>query len=670
VTGLATERPAPAAPRPDGGLPAAARTATLDVWLGAALEPLGVAIGGYLSALRASWRTDPAVAQPDADPDVLTLMAAVGLRPGPSAVQHAWFDAGLAAMDAAGTPVAGLVARLGLDRGAALTLAATWWAESDPQFAVVLGCAHDDAGRRHATAALLRLVLEPYEVALPLAWDDTDPVVRLGVLEPGAGPDGRLRLTPTARRLLSGTPGDTSGSRPTDCPARHGRLVEVVAGHLRSRGAAVALLRGPDAAGRREVAAAAAAAAGTALAEHSGRSDAELRLLARGTGAVPLVPAERLAALEWSPADGPLLAWGDEAAAPPHGEGTRVVDVTAPTAAERVEAWTRALAGAGLAPDAAPGPAAVLGARLALTERAIRGAVSRARSTAEATGAALDADLLWAAARQWPGAGATRVSTRVRPTVDLDALVVSTDVRAQLDELVGQVAMQHVVLDEWGFRTRLPRGQGVVALLCGPPGTGKSMAAEAVAGALQQDLLRVDLSMVVSKYVGETEKNLAAAFDDAERAGAVLFFDECDGLFGKRAEQHDAHDRWANLETDFLLQRVETFTGLVLLATNRRSALDEAFLRRLRFSIRFELPDARLRQELWRRVFPAGVPVDDLDVDALARRDVAGGTVLSSAVAAAFLAAADGGRVTGAHVEHAMSREYTKLGKAWTGSRS
>jgi len=213
----------------------------------------------------------------------------------------------------------------------------------------------------------------------------------------------------------------------------------------------------------------------------------------------------------------------------------------------------------------------------------------------------------------------------------------------------------------------MPRGQGVIGLFTGPPGTGKTTAAEAVAHALQQDLYRVDLSAVVSKYIGETEKNLAAAFDEAERASAVLFFDEADSLFGKRTEVKDAHDRYANLEVNYLLQRIETFTGLVLLATNRHSALDEAFARRLRFVIRFDHPDRALRADLWRRSFPPETSLDELDWDELAQPELAGGSIQNAALAAAYLAAADGGTVTRAHIVHALRREHEKLGRSFAG---
>ena len=306
---------------------------------------------------------------------------------------------------------------------------------------------------------------------------------------------------------------------------------------------------------------------------------------------------------------------------------------------------------------------------LPISEGDIEEIVAAAGTAAAWAGRALERDLVWETARRRPEHTLDRVAALVAPSFTLADLVLTDDAHAQLRELVAHVALQHVVLDGWGFRRRLPRGQGVAVLFAGPPGTGKTMAAEAIADALEQDLYRIDLSAVVSKYIGETEKNLAAAFDEAERAGAVLFFDEADALFGKRTDVRDAHDRYANLEVNYLLQRVETFTGLVILASNREAALDEAFLRRLRFIIRFELPDARLRRRLWERSFPAEAARSELDWDALADGELAGGSIQSAALSAAYLAAQDGGVIGHAHVEHALRREYEKLGRAWTGLR-
>jgi SpoVK/Ycf46/Vps4 family AAA+-type ATPase len=234
----------------------------------------------------------------------------------------------------------------------------------------------------------------------------------------------------------------------------------------------------------------------------------------------------------------------------------------------------------------------------------------------------------------------------------------------RLRELVAHVELRTTVLDDWGFRRRLPRGRGVAALFAGPSGTGKTTAAEAVACELGTQLFRIDLSRVVSKYIGETEQHLATAFAEAERSGALLLFDEADALFGRRTEVRDAHDRYANLEVSYLLQRVESFTGLVILSTNRAGNIDDAFLRRLRFVVRFERPDAAEREELWRRSFPGTASLAELDWARLARHDLAGGHIQAAALSAAFLAAGNGGVIDHRHLERAIAHEYEKLDRA------
>lgn len=613
----------------------------------ACLAALRIALDTYIGALRETWAGGT---------DLGPLFDAVALEPSVDGEAQREFRESVAA-GRVGGPLGVLAERLGLDDGELLTVAATWWAETDPQFATVLGCAHDDGGRRYPSAALLRLVLAPFGIGTPPAWEDADPLVRCGVLEPGSGPGGPLRLTPTARRHLAGrAPQDRRAALP---PERHVPLVAGIARWLSSQGGAL-VLRGPRGSGLEAVACAAVREAG-AVPVCEPVAGAQLRLLARlGTG-VPVVPATELADLRWSTVDGPLLAWG--LPGDPAGDAYPV-EVPGPTPAQRIACWRTELAAIGVADDELAG---TLGSRFPLPEQDIASAVARAAVTAAIQARPVTPADVWLAARRRPEHELSRVATMVVPGFTLDDLVVAADTRAQLDELVAQVALRDVVFDRWGFRARMPRGQGVAALFTGPPGTGKTMAAEALAAELGQDLYRVDLSAVVSKYLGETEKNLALAFDEAERAAAVLFFDECDALFGKRTEQHDAHDRWANLEVNYLLQRVETFTGLVLLATNKRAALDEAFLRRLRFDIRFDPPDAALRRTLWSRSFPEPTPraEEEWDLDALADHELAGGHIQASALAAAFLAAADGGRVRQAHVLHALRREYDKLGKAW-----
>jgi SpoVK/Ycf46/Vps4 family AAA+-type ATPase len=221
-------------------------------------------------------------------------------------------------------------------------------------------------------------------------------------------------------------------------------------------------------------------------------------------------------------------------------------------------------------------------------------------------------------------------------------------------------------MERWGFGDKVVTGSGTNALFAGPSGTGKTLAAEIVAHELQLDLYRIDLASVVSKYIGETEKNLDKIFAAAEGANGILFFDEADALFGKRSEVRDSHDRYANLEISYLLQRMEQHCGVAILATNLRQNLDEAFTRRLAFIVQFPFPDEAHRYRIWTGVWPPSAPLaPDVDLAALAKQlKLSGGSIRNIAVAAAFLAAADGQVVTRAHVFRAAQREFQKLGKS------
>jgi hypothetical protein len=256
-----------------------------------------------------------------------------------------------------------------------------------------------------------------------------------------------------------------------------------------------------------------------------------------------------------------------------------------------------------------------------------------------------------------------------RPTASWDQLVLRPDRLAQLREALDRLVHQAVVLDDWGFLAGRPGARGVRMLFAGPPGTGKTFSAEVLAHELGVDLLLVDIARVVSKWIGETEKNLAEVFDAAERAQAVLFFDEADALFGRRTEVSDAHDRYANLETAYLLARLERFEGLAILATNLRQNVDPAFTRRLEFVVEFEEPSAVEREELWRRHLPEGAPVaDDVDLRDLAvLYPVVGGLIRNAAVAGGFLAAAEGAPIARRHLVQAVRREYEKAGRAFPG---
>jgi ATPase family protein associated with various cellular activities (AAA)/winged helix domain-containing protein len=260
------------------------------------------------------------------------------------------------------------------------------------------------------------------------------------------------------------------------------------------------------------------------------------------------------------------------------------------------------------------------------------------------------------------------LAERIDPAATWDDLVLPAGHLDLLREIARHVRHRTQVYERWGFGERTSRGLGVTALFAGESGTGKTLAAEVLAGELGLDLYRIDLAGTVSKYIGETEKNLRRVFDAAEASGAVLLFDEADALFGKRGEVKDSHDRYANLEVAYLLQRMESYRGLAILTTNLRSNLDRAFLRRLRFVVQFPFPDAPQRAEIWRRVFPAAIPLDGIDPDALARLTVSGGSIRSIALAAAFAAAEDRAPVAPAHLLRAARFEYAKAERPLTDS--
>ncbi|NEQ89160.1 MAG: ATP-binding protein, partial [Moorea sp. SIO2I5] len=230
-----------------------------------------------------------------------------------------------------------------------------------------------------------------------------------------------------------------------------------------------------------------------------------------------------------------------------------------------------------------------------------------------------------------------------------------------LHQIADQVNQRRKVYENWGFQRRMNRGMGISALFAGESGTGKTMAAEVIANNLQLNLYRIDLSAVVSKYIGETDKNLRRLFDAAEDGGAMLFFDEADALFGKRSEVKDSHDRYANIEINYLLQRIESYRGLAILATNMKSALDQAFLRRLRFIIEFPFPGRLQRKLMWQKVFPEETPLEELDYDRLGRFNFSGGSINNIALNAAFLAAQAGTPVTMELVLTAAKTEFRKL---------
>jgi hypothetical protein len=273
---------------------------------------------------------------------------------------------------------------------------------------------------------------------------------------------------------------------------------------------------------------------------------------------------------------------------------------------------------------------------------------------------------LWNACRLQARPRLDDLAQRIEPAASWDDLVLPGLQLQTLREVAVHVRRRVTVYETWGFEKKGARGLGISALFSGISGTGKTMAAEVLANELRLDLYRIDLSAVVSKFIGETEKNLRRVFDAAEEGGAILLFDEADALFGKRSEVKDSHDRYANIEVSYLLQRMEAYRGLAILTTNLKNALDPAFMRRIRFILQFPFPDATQRAEIWRRIFPIETPTENLDAGKLSRLNVAGGNIRNIALNAAFLAADKDEPVRMTHLLRAAQGEYTKLEKSLT----
>ena len=356
--------------------------------------------------------------------------------------------------------------------------------------------------------------------------------------------------------------------------------------------------------------------------------------------------------------DAPVLLWARSAAGLPLGDlSVMVVSVPQLTFAERVTAWQRVL------PEADVDGVA---ARFRLGLGQISRAAGIARASARGDGrASLASGDLERGAREASRTALGTLATRVEPRHGWDDLVLPSRQVEQLRQIDARLRHRDLVLSGWGFERVAGRADGLKILFAGPSGTGKSMAASVLAAGLGLDLFRIDLAGLVSKYVGETEQNLERLFAAAHDANAVLFFDEADALFGKRSEVKDAHDRYANIEVAYLLQRMEDHPGAVVLATNLRSNMDDAFLRRLDVVVDFPLPTVEDRERLWRHMLPDEAPVaDDVDVAALAKLfEVTGGSIRNCTVTAAFLAAADGGTITMAHLVQAVALEYRKNGR-------
>ncbi len=346
--------------------------------------------------------------------------------------------------------------------------------------------------------------------------------------------------------------------------------------------------------------------------------------------------------------DGPLAIAARE---PPRvARPIRIIEVAKPTRAEQATLWVAGL-----------GAANAELAESVSAHFALSGATIAALARQHAAGESADRSTLWAACREMLRPRLDKLAQRINVRADWSDLVLPPDRADLLRQIATQVRHRRRIHEEWGFAARSGRGLGVSALFSGESGTGKTLAAEVLASTLELDLYRIDLSGVVNKYIGETEKNLRRLFDAAEESGAILFFDEADALFGKRSEVRDSHDRYANIEVNYLLQRIEGYQGLAILATNMRSALDTAFLRRLRFVVTFPYPGVAERQAIWQRAFPAQAHIGNLDWAHLAKLNLTGGNIATVALNAAFLATADDSAVEMRHVLAAARAEYVKL---------
>jgi ATP-dependent 26S proteasome regulatory subunit len=344
--------------------------------------------------------------------------------------------------------------------------------------------------------------------------------------------------------------------------------------------------------------------------------------------------------------------------------GTVALPMQEPSYAQRSRQWSSGLAGAPVDDDA---DVAGVTSRFKLSLGTIDQAAATARRLAGLRGqsARITTRDLQDACRLHSNQRLATLARKIAPHYGWDDIVLPDDRMAQLREICNHVKYREQVYGDWGFGRKLALGKGLAVLFAGPSGTGKTMAAGIIATELGLDLYKIDLSTVISKYIGETEKNLSRIFEEAETSNAILFFDEADALFGKRSEVRDSHDRYANVEVGYLLQRMEEYEGVAILATNLRKNMDDAFVRRLHFTVEFPFPDQKDRWRIWQGIWPTDTPLDEaVDLELLAERhEMAGGNIKNIAVAAAFLAADDGQIVRMGHVLRATMREYQKIGK-------
>jgi hypothetical protein len=636
-------------------------------------RPRGAVRGA--AADRAAAGPAPALAAPRPPAPARELAEARAEMPGPPAIDTVAEAFGLSPFERA---VLLLCAGVEMDGKLAATCAALAAVGGNAGAAVTFGLALAALEAPHWSALVPSGALRRWKL---IELDPAAPVTRAAlriderILHALAGVsaiDARLRpvlRAPTIPALL----GETQAAQ-AEALVRSWRASDAAGGGEPSPWGASPLLHlhGEDADGQEDVAAIVAAAARTRLyalaAEDVPSGAAELDALATiwNREAVLLDGALLVRCRDGVP---PAVAALAERVAGPLFVGSRDAhrwrrpvltgEIRKPPAAEQARLWRAALVAAGAPPELDGGAAIDLVAtQLRLSARGIAGAAATvARQVADG---AAPAGAVAAVCRASGRHALDELAERIDAPAAWDDLVLPEGQRALLRQIAGHVRQRARVYHDWGFGRDGDRGLGVTALFAGESGTGKTMAAGVLAAALGLDLYRIDLSAVVSKYIGETEKNLRRLFDAAEDSGAVLLFDEADALFGKRSDVKDSHDRYANIEVSYLLQRMEAYRGLAILTTNLKSALDPAFHRRLRFIVQFPFPDEGHREAIWRRAFPAAAPTEGIDFRKLARLHVAGGAIRNIAVNAAFLAAEDGRPVGMAHLQRAAHAESAK----------
>jgi len=602
-----------------------------------------------------------------------------------------------ALLNAAGERLARLRDLLGLGEREAAALALCFAGEMDPEVERLIAYVQDDVSRKRPRVEVLLRLFWGERVAAQAAFDLSEPLRRHRLVELHDDPGqpatpllGRtVSLDPRISRFIAG--GDALDERLDGVASLHHlsesrawRPVEAPPIDPEALSPRVLSLHGSDLTRLRRTASSLANAAAlrgvvevrlgsrdlspVEAFERAAREAAlhSFAVLVRGWEALDEpTRADVFAAVEASPAPFAALAWESEPAW--HGPA---VKVDRPDYEGRLAEWRSNLETTPCA-EAVSGELATIAGKFELDTGAIEAAVLSARglaTTRDAASPVISVDDLYAAARARSAPILSSLASKVTERKRWEDLILEPDPLAQLSEICGMVEHRHRVYDEWGFGRKLSNGKGVVSLFAGQSGTGKTMSAGVIAAELGLDLYKIDLSGVVSKYIGETEKNLGAIFRDASLSNAILFFDEADALFGKRSEVRDAHDRYANIETAYLLQQIEEYAGPVVLSTNLKANLDEAFLRRMHFVVDFPMPEEPYRLRIWQSLVPDDAPLgDDVDFAFLSRQfRISGGNIRNIVLAAGFLAARDGDVMTMRHFIQGTRREFQKLGRMVT----